>query len=78
MERTATPAVKESVTPLPPASARRSLPVQLSAQVRHALDCHKKLEAAQRQLDRANRELNNAMVRIPDADMVDYYLATAK
>jgi hypothetical protein len=46
-----------------------------SPQVLHAIECQRKLQAAQFRLDQANKALNNALVRMSDTDMIEFYLA---
>lgn len=48
----------------------------LSPQAIHAINCYTKLIQAEQAVKQANMRLNDALVRMPDGDMVDYYLAT--
>ena len=47
----------------------------LSPQASHAITCYKRLMLAERKVFQANKNLNNALARMTDGDMADYFLA---
>jgi hypothetical protein len=47
----------------------------LSPQAGHAIACYRRLAEAEQKASQANKNLNNALARMTDGDMADYYLA---